>query len=133
LSFPLLPRPPLHLISSHLFASRRYLYLLRSLYFSAPGAAIPALERLKKLATDVLTSLPDAVKHLNRLRQTDGHRNGSSTTSSTTTAAGGDVKSVGTLTKLLLEDVAVLRRIGRIPDSSGVDAKALLRSGRGIS
>ena len=131
-----------------------YLSLIACLYRRVPGTNITAIETLKKLAVDCLTTLVattdhhrmsaataiEAVVHYLLREQSNGPMAATTMTTTTTTAMmttstamNDQGEMISNIMKSIQEDVALLRRISRIPDSSGINGKALLRSGTSSS
>ncbi len=118
----------------------RFLIGLVQSYKSVSGSELTTLETLKRCAVDLLTSSINSDATVGVIREVDlrivlsvGESSSSSSssilstsTASTTTTAIDTAKIV----KLLNDDIATLRRIGRVPDAKGINAKALLLSGK---
>ena len=135
-----------------------YLSLIACLYRLVPGTNIPTMEALKKLAVDCLTTLVAAtdphrmsattaiesvVQYLLHEQSISSISTTTATTTTTPISASSNhdksrvllpfqhdqVEMISNILKSMQEDVALLRRISRIPDSSGINGKVLLRSG----
>ena len=113
----------------------RCLNSLQLLYHIADGRNLLHMEQLKRGAVDVLTAGPSphcvTISHSKLLPITSADRRILSdfVQSVSESASGGGQHSL-TLAKMLLEEMALTKRVGRAPDSVGLDLKTFYHSGK---
>ena len=100
----------------------RFLLLLDGLYQTCPGIEINMQIMLKNSAIEALQSITEVHEITSLYNSFHGR-----------IPANTDVDNISKcISKLLIDDVATLRRISRVPDSNGINTKLLLCAGRSI-
>jgi hypothetical protein len=117
---------------------------LAGLYDSIPGNNLRSLETLKSISADLFhhtnqdinltkTSENMTTEEKPRIYNaiiTQIHKSSSSDSSPKSDTDFVEKESLTTFVKQLREDIALIRRIGRVPESEGVNVKKFLSSGK---